>query len=214
MNERTRVTRARNKVSTERPALYELLDSAVLGHFALVRPDGHPVVLPTAIARDGDHVLAHGSTGSHWMRLLADGADTCLAVTALDGLVVARSAFESSMHYRSAVIFGRCSVVIEPAAKDAALEIVTEHLLPGRTKEIRRSTRQELDATLVLSLPLDEWSLKVSAGWPDDPPEDVAGDAWAGVVPMLTTHGTPAPAPDLADGIAVPSSVRRLDTSG
>ncbi|MEO9138711.1 MAG: pyridoxamine 5'-phosphate oxidase family protein [Jatrophihabitans sp.] len=213
MNERTQVTRARKKVSTDRSALYELLDSAVLGHFALIHPDGHPVVLPTAIARDGDRVLAHGSTGSRWMRLLADGAATCLAVTALDGFVVARSAFESSMHYRSAVIFGQCSVVTEPASKDAALDIVTEHLLPGRTQEIRHSTRQELDATLVLSLPLDEWSLKVSDGWPDDPPEDVADDAWAGVVPLLLSCGTPQPTPDLADGIAVPPSVQRLGTS-
>lgn len=207
MNERTRVTRAREKVSTDRAALNELLDSVAVGHFALVRPDGHPVVLPTAIARDGDRVLAHGSTGSRWMRLLAEGAQTCLAVTAVDGLVIARSAFESSMHYRSAVIFGRCSVLTDSAAKDAALDVVTEHLLPDRTTEIRRPTVRELDATLVLSLPLEEWSLKVSAGWPHDPPEDVAGQAWAGVVPLFTTRGAPRPAPDLRDDIAVPRSL-------
>lgn len=207
MTERTRITRARKKASTDRAALDALLDSAVVGHFALTRPDGHPVVLPTAIARDGDRVLAHGSTGSPWMRLLADGAQTCLAVTVLDGLVVARSAFESSMHYRSAVIFGRCTVIADRAGKNAALDLVTEHLLPGRRAEIRGSTKRELDATLVLSLPLDEWSLKISAGWPDDPPEDVAGDAWAGVVPLLTTRGEPRAAPDLRDGIDRPPSL-------
>lgn len=202
--ERTRITRLREKASAERAELDALLDSSRIGHFALTRPDDAPVVLPTAIARDGDRVLAHGSTGSRWMRALAAGAPTCLAVTALDGLVVARSAFESSMRYRSAVLFGSCSVVTD---KLAALDLVTEQLLPGRTAEVRRPTTRELDATLVLALPIAEWSLKVSAGWPDDPPEDVAGDAWAGVVPLHELRGTPLPAPDLRPGIRFPPSV-------
>jgi hypothetical protein len=143
------------------------------------------------------------------MRLLADGAPTCLAVTALDGVVVARSAFESSLHYRSAVLFGRCSALAADE-RERALDLITEALIPGRTAELRRPTRRELDATLVLALPIAEWSLKVSAGWPDDPPEDVAGDAWAGVVPVERRYGRPRPAPDLGAGIAVPKSVRSL----
>ena len=165
-------------------------------------------MIPTAIVRDGDRVLAHGSTGSPWMRRLAGGVPTCLAVTALDGLVVARSAFESSLHYRSAVIFGSCTVVADPGEREQALDLITERLLPGRTSEIRRPTRRELEATLVLALPIDEWSLKVSDGWPDDPPEDVEGASWAGVVPLRTGYGEPVAAPDLRPGIALPPSLR------
>jgi nitroimidazol reductase NimA-like FMN-containing flavoprotein (pyridoxamine 5'-phosphate oxidase superfamily) len=206
---RTEITRLREKGSTDRVALDTLLDSARVGHFALVREDGHPVVVPTAIVRDGNRILAHGSTGSPWMRLLAAGAPTCLAVTAVDALVVARSAFESSLHYRSAVFFGTCTA-LEYGQKDRALDLITEALLPGRTGEIRRPEPRELAATLVLALPIAEWSMKVSAGWPDDPPEDVAGPAWAGVVPIEAGYGPPRPAPDLRKAVPTPPSVARL----
>jgi uncharacterized protein len=206
---RTRVTRLPELASANRAELDLLLDTARVGHFA-VEADHGPLVIPTAVARDGDTVLAHGSTGSGWMRLLATGVQTCLAVTVLDGLVVARSAFESSMHYRSAVVFGRCTVVTDPADKRAALDRLTETLLPGRAAEVREPTVKELAATLVLRLPLDEWSLKVSADWPEDPEADVAGPAWAGVVPIHTAYGEPQPAPDLRAGITLPESVRRL----
>jgi nitroimidazol reductase NimA-like FMN-containing flavoprotein (pyridoxamine 5'-phosphate oxidase superfamily) len=211
--ERTRITRLRQKGRTDRSALDTLLDSTHVGHFGLSDAAGRPVVLPTAVVRDGDRILAHGSTGSPWLRALAAGAPTCLAVTSVDGLVVARSAFESSMHYRSAVIFGRCTQVAEPA-KPAALDLITDALLPGRVAELRRPSERELAATLVLSLPIEQWSLKVSAGWPDDPPEDVAGPAWAGVVPMATSYGAPVAAPDLRGGIAVPESVLRFGMPG
>jgi hypothetical protein len=203
---KTELTRLREKGSTDRAALDALLDDCRLGHFALVR-DGAPLVIPTAVVRDGDRVLAHGSTGAPWMRALATGAPTCLAVTAWDGLVVARSAFESSIHYRSAVLFGSCAPVDDA---ERALDLVTEALLPGRVAELRRPTPRERAATLVLQLPITEWSLKISAGWPEDPPEDVTGPAWAGVVPRHLRHGVPVPAPDLRDGIPVPPSVQRL----
>jgi nitroimidazol reductase NimA-like FMN-containing flavoprotein (pyridoxamine 5'-phosphate oxidase superfamily) len=203
---RTEITRLREKASDDRAALDALLDSTHVGHFAL-DTDAGPLVIPTAVVRDGDRVLVHGSTGSPWMRALADGAPTCLAVTAVDGLVIARSAFESSIHYRSAVLFGTCSPLAD-RWKGAALDRITEALLPGRVAELRRPHDKELAATLVLQLPIEEWSLKVSAGWPDDPADDVAGEAWGGVLPMRTTYGEPLPAPDLRAGIAVPASVR------
>jgi nitroimidazol reductase NimA-like FMN-containing flavoprotein (pyridoxamine 5'-phosphate oxidase superfamily) len=205
----TTITRLPGLASKERSELNRLLDASRVGHFALL-VDGHPVVIPTAIARDGDSVLAHGSTGSSWMRKLATGAPTSLGVTVLDGLVVARSAFESSMHYRSAVLFGRCEPVEEISGKRAALDAITEVLLPGRVGEVRDPTTKELAATLVLRLPIGKWSLKVSAGWPDDPDTDVAADAWAGVVPIETRYGRPRPAPDLRPGIETAESVRRL----
>jgi nitroimidazol reductase NimA-like FMN-containing flavoprotein (pyridoxamine 5'-phosphate oxidase superfamily) len=212
-HQRTRITRLREKGREDRDQLDVLLDSARVGHFALAADHG-PVVVPTAIVRDGDRVLAHGSTGSRWMRRLATGAPTCLAVTALTGLVVARSAFESSMRYRSAVLFGSCTPV-DGADKERALDTITEALLPGRTAEVRRPNARELAATLVLALPIREWSLKVSEKWPEDPPEDVAGTAWAGVLPLVAGYGAPLPAPDLRAGIPVPASVQLLaDSAG
>jgi nitroimidazol reductase NimA-like FMN-containing flavoprotein (pyridoxamine 5'-phosphate oxidase superfamily) len=201
-------TRLAEKASTDRAGLDALLDSTRIGHFAVVGDDGAPAVIPTMVVRDGDRVLAHGSTGSGWMRRLATGVPTALGVTAYDGVVVARSAFESSIRYRSAVVFGRCSPMSED--KERFLDLVTEALIPGRSAEVRRPTKAELAATLVLALPLDDWSLKISAGWPEDEDDDVAGPAWAGVVPVREVYGSPLAAPDLRGDIEVPPSVRAL----
>lgn len=207
---RTSITRLSDKASSDRATLDRLLDSVQIGHFAVVADDGYPVVLPTAIVRDGDRVLAHGSTGSRWLQRLAAGAQTCLAVTAFDAVVVARSAFESSMRYRSAVLFGQCRAITEQDTKRRALDTITDALIPGRSAEIRAPTAKELAATLVLALPITEWSLKVSQGWPEDPPSDVAGPAWAGVLPLVQRYDQPLAAPDLRDGIPLPASVQRL----
>lgn len=209
---RTTITRLSRKASPDRAALNQLLDTVHIGHFAIVGDDGHPAVLPTATVRDGDQVLVHGSTGSGWLRRLATGAPTSLAVTSLDGLVVARSAFESSMRYRSAVLFGQCAAITDTDAKSRALDVITDALIPGRSAEVRASTAKELAAVLVLALPIAEWSLKVSEGWPDDPDDDVDGPAWAGVLPVVQRYGQPRPAPDLRSGIDVPASVQRLLT--
>jgi nitroimidazol reductase NimA-like FMN-containing flavoprotein (pyridoxamine 5'-phosphate oxidase superfamily) len=210
----TKVTRLSEKQTTSRDDLDELLASTPLATIALMR-DGHPVVFPTGFARIGDELVIHGSTGSPWMRALAEGAPAAVSVTALDGVVVARSAFESSFRYRSAALFG----VFEPipdADKARYLEAVTESFIPGRAAELRTSTRKELAATMALRMPItdDNWSLKVSAGWPEDPDEDVAGPAWAGVVPMTVSYGAPLPAPDLSVGIPLPESVRLLSGGG
>lgn len=206
----TEITRLREKASSDRAALDGLLDTCHIGHFAIVDADsGVPVVIPTAVVRDGDRVLAHGSTGSRWMRALAAGVDTCLAVTADDGIVVARSAFESSIHYRSAVLFGQCAV-LDASEQERALDLITEALIPGRVAELRRPRPAELAATLVLSLPIQRWSLKISDKWPDDFEDDIAGPAWAGVVPRVHGYGAPRSAPDLRPDIEVPDSVRRL----
>ena len=208
MTEPRRPIRIPEKASTDRADLDALLDSARVGHFAVVAEDGTPAVIPTMVVRDGDRVLAHGSTGSRWMRRLAAGVPTALGVTAYDGVVVARSAFESSIRYRSAVVFGRCATVSDD--KERFLDLVTEALIPGRSAEVRRPTKAELAATLVLALPLEDWSLKISAGWPEDEADDIAGPAWAGVVPVREVYDTPLPAPDLRAGIDVPASVRAL----
>jgi nitroimidazol reductase NimA-like FMN-containing flavoprotein (pyridoxamine 5'-phosphate oxidase superfamily) len=211
----TAVTRLAEKQRFDRAGLDALLAEVHIAHVGLVDAAGAPLVIPTAVARDGDRLLIHGSTGSPWMRRVAAGAPVSVAVTAFDGLVFARSAFESSIHYRSAVLFGYCVPIDDRDDKLRALDVLTEALLPGRVPELRRPTAKEVAATLVLALPIDteptpNWSLKVGDDWPDDPAEDVAGPAWAGVVPARVTYDVPRPAPDLRSGIKPPASVRAL----
>jgi uncharacterized protein len=193
---------------TDWAAVAALVGEVTVAHVAFVAA-GQPFVIPIAAAVDGRDVLLHGSTGSRWLRQLAAGVPISLAVTALDGLIVARSAFESSMRYRSAVLFGRCSPVDE-ADKSAAVNLLTEAFIPGRVAEVRASTAKELAATLVLRMTVEDFTLKVSDGWPDDPETDVAGTAWAGVVPTARIYRAPVAAPDLAAGVAIPPSVTRL----
>jgi nitroimidazol reductase NimA-like FMN-containing flavoprotein (pyridoxamine 5'-phosphate oxidase superfamily) len=209
---RTRVRRLPEKAATDRAALHSVLDAGLVAHVAVTDASGpggsaQPFILPVAYARDGERVLFHGSTGSRLFRSLAEGAPTCLTVTLLDGLVVARSAFESSMNYRGAMVLGACSMVPE-ADKEAALETITEHLMPGRWKHLRTPLRKELAATVVLSLPLTEASVKISIGDPEDEEADLDQPVWAGVVPMAEVFCDPRPSADLAPGIDVPDYVR------
>lgn len=206
----TSVTRLREKQDTSREVLDQLLDSTPLATVALVR-DGHPVAFPIGFARLADELVIHGSTGSPWLRALADGAPAAVSVTTLDGVVVARSGFESSFRYRSAVLFG----TFEPVPEDrklAYLNALTDTFIPGRVAELRPSTRKELVASLALRMPIgtDNWSLKVSAGWPEDPESDVEAGGWAGVVPMELSYRPPQPAPDCDPAIPVPDSVRAM----
>lgn len=196
MTERTRIRRLPEKAVGDVTVLHAILDSARVGHVGFIDETGHPVVVPTGVARDGDRLLLHGSTGSRLFRRLAAGAEACVTVTLLDGMVLARSAFESSMHYRSVMVFGAATEV--PAAeKLAALRAMSEAWLPGRWDTLRAPHARELAATMVLALPLAEWSVKVSDGPPDDPADDLDAPVWAGVLPVLTSYGEPVPAPDL-----------------
>lgn len=206
LTDRTRVRRLPDKQVGDRAVLDAVLDAGRVAHVAVLDAHGQPYVLPVAYARDGDRVLVHGSTGSRLFRALSDGAPTCLTVTLVDGLVLARSVFESSMHYRSAMVLGTATS-LQGDAKLRGLERVSEHLLPGRWSEARGPSRQELAATLVLSLPLDEWSVKVSDGPPDDAEADLDLPVWAGVVPLAEVLGDPVPAPDLRGDPPVPGYV-------
>ncbi len=204
---RTAVRRLPEKQVHERAGLDAVLDAGLVAHVAVHSDDGQPFVIPVAYARDGDSVLFHGSTASRLFRSLAAGAPTCLTVTLLDGLVLARSLFESSMHYRSAMVLG-VATVLDGDAKVRGLERVSEHLMPGRWADARQPNRKELAATLVLALPIAEWSVKVSDGPPDDAAEDLDLPVWAGVLPLHETYGEPSDAPDLRDGLEVPGYVR------
>jgi nitroimidazol reductase NimA-like FMN-containing flavoprotein (pyridoxamine 5'-phosphate oxidase superfamily) len=209
--ERTKVRRLPEKQVTERSTLNDILDAARVAHIGVTDTDGQTYVLPVAFARDGDDLLIHGSTGSRLFRVLASGAPTCATITLLDGLVLARSAFESSMHYRSAMMFGTCEIV---SADDVprCLEVLTEHLMPGRWAELRSPTAKELAATTLLRMPLGEWSVKVSDGWPDDPDEDLHEPVWAGVLPIESAFGTPLPTPDLREPYDPPAYLAHWTT--
>ncbi|AKK28995.1 pyridoxamine 5'-phosphate oxidase family protein [Mycobacterium sp. EPa45] len=206
----TRVTRLPEKQNTERSRLDELLDATPLATVALIRAR-HPVIFPIGFARIGDELVIHGSTGSPWLRQLAGGADAAVSVTALDGVLVARSGFESSFQFRSATLFGTFEPIEEPD-KIRYLETLTDTFIPGRVAELRASSRKELAATMVLRLAIteDNWSLKIGDGWPEDGEDDVAAGAWAGVVPLTTVYGEPRRAPDCEPGTPIPPSVRAM----
>ena len=208
--DRTALTRMRELATTERSELDRLLDETLIAHIGLRSAAGGVMVVPTALVRDGDSVLIHGSTGASWMRRAASGQPVCATVTALDGIIVARSAFESSFRYRSAALFGTFTPV-PGFAKRAALRTMTERILPGRSAEMREPLAREIAATLVLRMRIGEWSMKVSDGWPADDDGDVAGPAWAGVIPFgPLPREAPLPAPDLRPGIPLPPSVQRM----
>jgi nitroimidazol reductase NimA-like FMN-containing flavoprotein (pyridoxamine 5'-phosphate oxidase superfamily) len=206
VTDRTRLRRKPGRGVFDREAVYRILDEAFVCHVAFVA-DGQPYAVPTGYARVGDAIYLHGSSASRTARALADGADLCVTVTLLDGLVLARSGFNHSMNYRSVMVLGRARAVEDPDEKMAALRAITNHIAPNRWDALRPPTAQELKATTVVALPIDEASAKVRSGPPLDP-EDSAWPVWAGVVPVSMQYGTPEPAPEMtADGPAFDPSV-------
>ena len=207
---RTRVRRLPELAVTDRAVLHAVLDAGRVAHVATVDEDGQAYVLPVAYARRGDEVVFHGSTGSRLFRGLAAGASTCLTVTILDGLVVARSAFESSMNYRCAMVLGVARCLAGDEELDA-LRDITEHLLPGRWDECRPPSAKERAATMVLALPLAECSVKIRTGDPDDGDDDVVdpvfGRIWAGHVPVREQYADPVASADLPVDVPVPAYV-------
>jgi nitroimidazol reductase NimA-like FMN-containing flavoprotein (pyridoxamine 5'-phosphate oxidase superfamily) len=175
-----------------------------VAHLAFVH-DGRPAVIPTLHARVGDEVYVHGSAASRALRALGDGLEVCLEVTLVDGIVLARSAFHHSINYRSAILYGTARPLGDAAELERALEAFTERLVPGRWDDVRPPSRQELKATAVLALPIEEGSAKVRSGPPVDDYEDYALDAWAGVVPLRLERLAPEPDPRLRPGIPAPA---------
>ena len=202
--ERTRVRRLPERAAYDRATVHAILDEGFLCHLGFV-VDGQPYVIPTGYARVGDTVFLHGSTGS---RLgLRPGMDVCVTVTLVDGLVLARSAFHHSMNYRSVMAIGRTRPVTDPGEKEAALRALVEHIVPGRSDEVRGGDSRELAATAVLALPLAEVSAKVRTGPPSDDEPDYGLPIWAGVLPLALTPGEPAPDPVLDPSIPTPAHV-------
>lgn len=212
-SERVRVRRGPRKGRYGLESVKAVLDAGLVAHVAFVAV-GQPYCLPMLYARVGEDVLIHGSWKSRLMRVLAEGTPACLTVTLLRGLVLARSAFEHSGNYESAIALGSFTLVDDPGAKLAALEAFTEKLVPGRWREVRPPDEKELRATYVLSMRLDEAAAKVRSGPPDDDASpDAHLDVWAGVIPIETRFGTPQPSPGLALGTAMSPSVAALRAS-
>ncbi|OJA47304.1 pyridoxamine 5'-phosphate oxidase family protein [Burkholderia ubonensis] len=186
---RTRIRRIAKLGRYDRATLHAIVDAAYVCHVAFA--DEHGVhCIPTACWRDGDHLYIHGSNGSRMLKLATDGAQVCVTITHLDGLVLARSAFEHSMNYRSAVIYGAFDAV-EGEAKAAALDTFLERLAPGRSREVRPGNANELAATTVLRIPLEEAACKVRSGGPEDGEDDLSLPVWAGVLPLALQPQAP-----------------------
>jgi len=214
-SERVRLRRVHEKAAYDRDAVQAILDEALVAHVGFAH-EGQPFVIPTLQARLGEEVYVHGSSASRTLRAVGATIPVCITVTLLDGMVFARSMFEMSANYRSAVILGEARAVTEPDEKLRALRAFSEQVLPGRWEQARPPSRKELKATAVLALALDEASAKISSGGPDDgESEDAALDVWAGHIPIRLVAGEPVPCPHLRPGIPLPDAIagyqRRLD---
>lgn len=186
----------------DRQQVDAILDEAFVCHVAYLL-DERPVVIPTLYVRDRDSILLHGSPASGIVMAVRRASPLSVAVTLVDGVVVARSGFQSSINYRSVVIHGHGSI-LRDAEHERALDLLVEGLIPGRLADVRRPTRKELQKTSVVSLPIDVLSAKVSTGPPEDEAFDLGTGVWAGVVPMTVSFGEPVPSPDLEPGLHTP----------
>jgi len=203
-DEKFHVQRHADREVHERLNIEKLLDSQYVCHVGFIDPDVNlPFVIPMGFARDGERILIHGSTGSRMMMAIAKGIDLCVTVTQLNAIVVARSAFNSSMNYESVMIFGKARVLNDDE-KTVALERITEKLIPGMWSYARPLTKKESAATLIVELSLDKLSAKARTGEPKDDEEDVSLPIWAGIVPLTTVKGAAITATNAA-GIDVPS---------
>ena len=204
--DRTRIKRAHERAHYDRETVHAILDAGLLCHVGYVI-DGQPYVTPTSYWRKGERVYWHGSSASRMLRHLKTRPRVCFTVSLMDGLVLARSGFHTSVNYRSVMAFGPAELVGDEAAKLEALEDMMERIVPGRWPGLKPPTKQELKATTVVSLKLEEVAAKVRAGGANDEPEDLALDVWAGVVPTATAIGQPIDNPDLKAGIAQPENL-------
>jgi nitroimidazol reductase NimA-like FMN-containing flavoprotein (pyridoxamine 5'-phosphate oxidase superfamily) len=192
VDQRNKVRRLPERGCYEHADIYEVLDEGLLAHVAFV-VDQQPFVIPMNYARDGDSLLLHGSVASRLLKNLSTGIPVSACITLLDALVLARSVFHHSMNYRSVVVFGTARLVDDPQEKDTALDLMVEHLVPGRTGHARAPGRKELGATRVLRLDIEQASLKQRSGPPGDAAGDLDNGSWAGLIPLSMAIGEPVP---------------------
>jgi nitroimidazol reductase NimA-like FMN-containing flavoprotein (pyridoxamine 5'-phosphate oxidase superfamily) len=204
--DRTRVKRQPDRSRDDRTLAYEILDEGRVAHVGFAH-DGHPFVIPMVYGRDDDRLLLHGAKASRLIRTTGGGVPVCVTVTLLDGLVLARSTFHHSMNYRSVVVLGEARRVEDEEERGRCLDVLVDHILPGRSDEARGPNRVELRQTDVLVLPIDEASVKLRTGGPKDDDEDMDLPIWAGVVPLTLTPGAPIPDKGV-DGLPLPHALR------
>ena len=213
-SDRVRLRRKRERGSYDRSVIDAILDEALIAHVGIVDPDGRPLVIPTLHARSGDVVYCHGSTASRTLKKMAAGSPACLTVSLVDGMVLARSAMHHSANYRSVMLLGEARPVLDRQEKLAAFEAIVERIVPGRWSDVRHPSENELEATAVVAMTIDEASAKLRTGPPADDEEDYALSAWAGVIPISLRAGAPEADPRLAEGIPLPSYASRYRRPG
>lgn len=205
--DRTQVKRLPKRAHYDEQTVFRILDSAFVCHVGFA-VDGQPYVIPTNYGRSGHTLYLHGSAASRMLKTLSGGVPICVTVTHVDGLVLARSAFHHSVNYRSVVILGTARLVDEPAEKMEALRVFTDHVLQGRWDDVRQPTDQELKATTVLALELEEVSAKVRTGGPVDDEPDYSLPVWAGVLPLETVPKSPEPDPNRTSDVPLPEYLK------
>ena len=211
--DRTTLRRSPHRGLFDRASINAILDAAYLCHLAVVH-DGLPVVVPTLFGRDGDELVLHGSPASRTMRAARAPIDVALNVTIVDGIVVARSGFHSSMNYRSVTVYGKATEVTNLSEKRRLLGLILNHVIPQRSSTARPMTDKEVKGTMVLRVPLDEVSAKVRDGWPEDEPSDYDLPVWAGVIPVTTTYGAPQPDPAQRRQVEIPDAIVNYQRPG
>jgi len=209
--ERTRVRRKSDRGSYDRGTINRILDEVLTCHVGFVT-DGQPYVVPTVHARDRERLYFHGSLANRMLNALAKGAPCCVTVTQVDGVILARSARKHSLNYRSVMVLGVATEVIDPEQKIGALRCIVEHMVPGRTADVGEASEHDLASTAVLTLPIDEASAKVREGGPSDSADEHTGHIWAGQLPLALTPSAPIADAPADKEIAVPGYLKQWRT--
>jgi len=210
LTKRTELRRIPSRGSRDWETISEILDAGFLAHVGFC-VGGQPFVIPTLYGRDGKRLYLRGSAASRMLGELETGIAACVTVTLVDGLVLARSAFDHSMNYRSVVAFGRARRIADPEQKIKSLRAISEHLIAGRWEDVRQPSEKELKATTVLEFSIEEASSKVRSGPPLDDESDYGLPVWAGVLPLEIKSRPPIPDDKLIKGVTLPDYVRRYD---
>ncbi len=208
--DRTTISRHAERGGYDRETANAILDEGMVAHVAFNSDDG-AIVIPMTYARMDDEIVLHGAVASRWISSFEKGMPVSVCVTLLDGLVLAQSAFSHSMNYRSVVCFGEATMVTDSDRKAVAFQAFVDHLIPGRWEDTKQPDRKETDATTVLSVPINEASIKIRSGPPKDAAKDLEEGHWTGVIPLEISNGSPIPDPVMKESIAMPEYVRAFD---
>jgi nitroimidazol reductase NimA-like FMN-containing flavoprotein (pyridoxamine 5'-phosphate oxidase superfamily) len=210
ISKQNKVRQIREKAAYDTDTVHTILDSALLASVAFVQ-DGQPVVVPMLYGREGETIYLHGARKARVIRLLEDTTTACVNVTHVDALVYARSAFNSSMNYRSATVFGSPRLIDDPTEKLHALRVISECTMPGRWDEVRDSHENEIKMTGVIAISIESASAKISSGMPDDEDEDYDIPIWAGILPLHSTFTSLVSDERLIDGVKPSAAVRAME---